>query len=91
MSEVDNGFAAPETVGGEGDSAPARAAFERSPLKVLESLAERPLQQAIKAIDYIDSSRERERKILKACSSKALDLIAQNGPEYLTAVQAAAQ
>lgn len=86
----DNGFAEPlvEVEGGEGDSKLPTQAFERSPLKVLGSLAERPLQQAIKAIEYIDSGRERERKFLRACSPQALNLIASNGPEYLTAVQA---
>ena len=92
---ADNGFAEPVEVtdddleGGEGDSASPRAPFERSPLKVLKSLEGRPLNQAMKAIEYIDSGRERERKILRACSPRALDLIGQNGPEYLTAVQAA--
>lgn len=90
----DNGFAdavdvTDSVIGGEGDSASPRSVFERSPLKVLNSLTSKPLQQAIKAIEYIDSGRERERKFLKACSPQALDLIAQNGPEYLTAVQAA--
>ena len=85
----DTGFGEP-TVGGEGDSAAPKQAFERSPVKVLESLADRPLQQAIKAIEYIDSARERERKILRICTPKALNLIAENGPEYLTAVNAVA-
>lgn len=85
----ENGFATVD--GGEGDSAAPKAAFERSPLKVLESLSDRPLQQAMKAIEYIDSGRERERKFLRACSPKALNLIAENGSEYLTAVQVAAQ
>jgi hypothetical protein len=39
----ESGFAEPVVVeGGEGDSADPKAAFERSPLKVLASLAERP-------------------------------------------------
>jgi capsule polysaccharide export protein KpsE/RkpR len=85
----ESGFAEPVVVeGGEGDSADPKAAFERSPLKVLASLAERPLEQAVKAIDYIKSSRDRERRYLKACSPQALSLIAQNGPEYATSVQA---
>lgn len=87
----DNGFAEPVTsddLGGEGDNGAPRAPFERSPMKVLESLSQRPLQQAMKAIEYIDSGRERERKFLRACSPQALNLIASNGPEYLTAVQA---
>ena len=74
----------------EGDSGNPAKAFERSPGKVLASLSEKPLQQAMKAIEYIDSGRERERKLLKACSPKALNLIAENGPEYLTAVSAVA-
>lgn len=93
----ENGFAAPVDIenptlvieGGEGDSKPGTPSFQRSPLKVLELLNDRPLQQAIKAIEYIDSGRERERKFLRAVSPAALNLIAQNGPEYLTAVQAA--
>lgn len=85
----ENGFADP-TIGGEGDSAAPKPAFDRSPLKVLENLSGRPLQQAMKAIEYIDAGRERERRLLKLCSSKALNLIAENGPEYLTAVSAVA-
>jgi len=89
---MDNtGFADPvETAveGGEGDSAAPKPAFDRSPLKVLKSLDSKPLQQAIKAIEYIDAARDRERRFLRACSPAALNLIAQNGPEYLTAVQA---
>ncbi len=91
---AENGFAEPVEVtaddldGGEGDNGAPKLAFERSPLKVLASLEARPLQQAIKAIEYIDSGRERERRFLKACTPTALNLIAQNGPEYLTAVQA---
>lgn len=73
----------------EGDSAAPTAAFERSPIKVLQALSDKPLQQALKAIDYIDAGRERERKFLRVLSPKALNLIAENGPEYLNAVQAA--
>lgn len=93
MSE--NGFAEPVeateadlVVGGEGDSASPRAAFDRTPSKVLQGLADQPLKQAYKAIEYIDAGRERERKLLKLCSPSALNLIAANGPEYLTSVQA---
>lgn len=87
MSDESTGFATP----GEGDVAEPTKAFERSPLKVLESLSAKPLQQAMKAIEYIDATQERQRKYLKACSPKALSLIAENGPEYLTAVAAAAE
>ncbi len=87
MSDESTGFATPS----EGDVAAPRAPFERSPLKVLESLSEKPLQQAMKAIEYIDATQERQRKYLKACSPKALTLIAENGPEYLQAVSAAAE
>lgn len=91
MSE--SGFGEPvadETVvGGEGDSAAPKTAFERSPLKVLASLEGQPFKQAVKAIEYIDAGRERERRFLKACSPAALHLIAQNGASYLTAVQGA--
>ena len=91
MSE--SGFGEPvaedTVVGGEGDSASPKAAFERSPLKVLASLQDQPFKQAVKAIEYIDAGRERERKFLKACSPAALNLIAQNGASYLTAVQGA--
>lgn len=91
MSENENGFAEPvvEVEGGEGDSAAPRAAFERSPLKVLASLEGKPFQQAVKAIEYIDAGKERQRKFLKACTPAALDLIALNGPEYLDVVSAA--
>jgi hypothetical protein len=85
----DSGFAVvtEDLIGGEGDNGAPRTVFERSPMKVLQSLSEKPLQQAMKAIEYIDSGRERERKFLKACSPAALNLIATNGPEYLSAVQ----
>lgn len=93
MAQSDvSGFAEPVegfVEGGEGEAKAATPSFERSPIKVLQSLSEKPLQQAIKAIEYIDSGRERERKFLRAVSPAALNLIAQNGPEYLTAVQAA--
>lgn len=89
MSDDIGGFAEPVVVeGGEGDSKSPTVSFERSPIKVLQSLETRPLQQAMKAIEYIDSGRERERKFLKACSPQALNLIAQNGPEYLEATKA---
>lgn len=88
MSDESTGFATP----GEGDSAePKVAAFERSPAKVLKALESQPLKQAMKAIEYIDASRERQAKYLKACTPKALSLIAENGPEYLAAVQVAAE
>lgn len=87
MSE--SGFAEVEAVeGGEGDVASPKTTFERSPLKVLRTLEDQPLKQAIKAIEYIDAGRERERKLLRACSPAALNLIAQNGPGYLSAVEA---
>lgn len=80
-----------EATVGEGDVAAPRAAFERSPLKVLKSLESHPFKQAAKAIEYIDANTERQRKYLKACTPKALALIAENGPEYLTAVSVAAE
>jgi len=91
MSDGESGFGEPTVVAGEGDSAAPSKAFERSPLKVLESLSGKPLQQAMKAIEYIDATQERQRKFLKVCSPKALSLIAENGPEYLSAVSAAAE
>lgn len=90
MSEVDSGFGEP-TVGGEGDAADPKRTFDRSPAKVLQNLADQPLKQAMKAIEYIDSNRERQRQFLRICSPKALNLIAENGPEYLASVQAAAE
>lgn len=86
----ENGFGTP--VAGEGEAAdPTKRTFDRAPTKVLQGLAEKPLQQALKAIDYIDAGRERERQFLRICSPKALNLIAENGPEYLRAVSEAAQ
>lgn len=78
--------------GGEGDAAPPKAAaqFERSPLKVLQSLESNPLEQAVKCIEYLRSVDRRKATYLKACSPKALDLIAQNGPEFLGVIQAVA-
>ncbi len=85
----ESGFAEPvETLGSEGDSAAPKASFDRSPLKVLASLADQPFRQAVKAIEYLDASQERQRKFLRVCSPQALSLIAQNGPEYLAATQA---
>lgn len=86
MSDESSGFGP-----SEGDVADPKAPFERTPAKVLASLADKPLQQAMKAISYIDNTRERERKLLRLCSPKALALIAENGPEYLAAVQVAAE
>lgn len=86
MSDEATGFGPSEV-----DSADPTKSFERSPLKVLASLEDKPLQQAMKAISYIDAGRERERKFLRVCSAKALNLIAENGPEYLSAVSQAAQ
>lgn len=88
MSE-ENGFGTP--VAGEGEAADPKRTFDRAPAKVLANLSDKPLQQAMKAIDYIDAGRERERQFLRLCSPKALSLIAENGPEYLSAVSAAAQ
>jgi len=88
MSE-ENGFGTP--VGGEGEAADPKRTFDRAPTKVLANLGDKPLQQAMKAIEYIDAGRERERVFLRICSPKALTLIAENGPEYLSAVSAAAQ
>lgn len=88
MSDNESGFGTPV---GEGDSEDPKQTFERSPLKVLASLANQPFKQAAKAIEYIDAGRERQRKFLKACSPKALSLIAENGPEYLQATQVAAE
>ena len=85
MSDDSTGFAS----AGEGDVAEPTKTFERSPIKVLESLNSKPLQQAMKAIEYIEATQDRQRKLLKVCSPKALSLIAENGPEYLQAVQAA--
>jgi hypothetical protein len=91
MSDGESGFGEAVTLAGEGDSPAPRATFDRSPLKVLKNLEGKPLQQAMKAIEYIDAGRERERAFLRLCSPKALNLIAENGPEYLTAVSAAAE
>jgi hypothetical protein len=87
MSDESTGFASPS----EGEAAGPFKAFERSPMKVLESLSGKPLQQAMKAIEYIDATHERQRKYLRVCSPKALALIAENGPEYLSATRAAAE
>lgn len=89
MSEAESGFGTP--VAGEGEAADPKRTFDRAPVKVLANLADKPLQQAMKAIDYIDAGRERERQFLRLCSPKALALIAENGPEYLSAVSQAAQ
>lgn len=91
MSEAESGFGTPVEIAGEGEVASPKRTFDRAPTKVLANLADKPLQQAMKAIEYIDSNRERERQFLRLCSPKALNLIAENGPEYLSAVSIAAQ
>jgi hypothetical protein len=90
-----NGFAAApvaddfnDVEGGEADNASPKEPFARSPIGVLKSLSNRPLQQAIQCIKYVDSTRERERKLLRAITPEALLLVASNGPEYNVAVQA---
>lgn len=90
----ESGFAVDlgELSGGEGEvAAPKRQQHERSPLKVLKSLEEKPLEQAIKAIEYLRLNQERGRRILRAVSPVALDLIAKNGPEFYEAAAQAAQ
>lgn len=93
----DSGFGPAESdvidasaLGGEGDVASPRAPFERSPAKVLASLSDTPLEQAVKAIEYLRGLDKRKAALLKTCSPQALNLIAQNGPEYLATVQAVA-
>jgi hypothetical protein len=88
-ADADEGFGADAPVAvGEGDSKAPRANFERNPLKVLATLANKPLKQATKAIEYLDSYDDRKRKVLKALSPEALEYVAKEGPEYLSAVQA---
>ncbi len=89
----ESGFAdvSDDVVGGEGDAAaPTAQQFERSPLKVLASLEDAPLEQAMKCIEYIKSGRERERRFLRAVSPTALNLIAQNGKGFKEAVESLA-
>lgn len=88
-----NGFAEPtideQVAGGEGEAQEATASVHaRSPLKVIKSLEDRPLEQAVKVIEYLGTLEDRRRSYLKAASPVALNLIAQNGPEYLAQVQA---
>lgn len=86
MSDESTGFGP-----SEGDVGAPTATYQRTPLKVLQSLESKPLQQAIKAIEYIEAGKERTRKLLRACSPKALALIAENGPEYVEVVASAAE
>lgn len=95
LQQDSGGFADPveETasdaiVGDEGESPAPKAAFERSPIKVLKSLEDQPFKQAVKVIEYVDALEQRKAKYLKACSSAALSLVAQNGPKYLAAIEA---
>ena len=86
MSET--GFAEPSVDGaGEGEAQRPKSAHERSPLKIIKALHDRPLTQAVKTIAYLDDLEEKRRDFLRACSPEALDLIAKNGPEYLQQVQ----
>lgn len=87
----DNGFAEPtDTIdGGEGEAQPpTKVPHVRAPISVIKSLEDRPLEQAVKVIEYLGTLDERRRTYLKAASPLALSLIAQNGPEYLAEVQA---
>lgn len=87
---VDDVIDGADVEGGEGEAADPTKPFERSPKKVLESLADNPLEQAVKAIGYLRGLDKRKTAYLKVCSPTALDLIAKNGPEYLKSVQAVA-
>lgn len=84
-----NGFAEPSVDEvGEGDAqAPTAAVKPRSPIHVIKSLEDRPLEQAVKVIEYLGNLEERRRVFLRAASPLALSLIAQNGDKYAAAVQ----
>lgn len=90
MSET--GFADPSidgAVGGEGEAAAPKVPHARAPLTVIKSLEDRPLEQAVKVIEYLGALEDRRRSYLRAASPVALSLIAQNGPEYAAQVQGA--
>ena len=64
----------------ETESAEPETAGKRSAFDVLESLAGNPFKQAEKLVQYLESSKERQAKLVKKCSPAALKLVNENVP-----------
>jgi hypothetical protein len=64
----------------ETETADATAASKRSAFEVLESLSGNPFEQANKLVQYLESSKARQAKLVKKCSEAALKLVNENCP-----------
>ena len=64
----------------ETETAEPTKASKRSAFAVLESLADRPLEQARKLETYLNSCEERKAKLVKKCSATALKYVAESSP-----------
>ena len=64
----------------ETETADATTAGKRSAFDVLESLSGNPFKQAEKLVQYLESSKERQAKLVKKCSEAALKLVNENCP-----------
>lgn len=67
----------------ETESGEATGTQKRSAFAVLESLAERPLEQARKLEQYLVSADERKAKLVKKCSAKALAFVNESNPNLI--------
>lgn len=64
----------------ETESSEAEEAGKRSAFQVLESLSGNPFKQADKLVQYLESSKARQAKLVKKCSAAALKLVNENVP-----------
>ncbi|HEY6020408.1 MAG TPA: hypothetical protein VIY48_11005 [Candidatus Paceibacterota bacterium] len=62
------------------ETSDATTAGKRSAFDVLESLSGNPFKQAEKLVQYLESSKERQAKLVKKCSEAALKLVNENCP-----------
>lgn len=69
-----------ETESFETDANEPETAGKRSAFAVLESLSDRPLEQARKLEQYLHSCKERANKLTKKCSAKALAYVNESSP-----------
>lgn len=64
----------------ETETADATATNKRSAFEVLSSLSGNPFAQANKLVQYLESSKARQAKLVKKCSPEALELVNKNVP-----------
>lgn len=64
----------------ETETAEPTKAEKRSAFAVLESLADRPLEQARKLEQYLHSCEDRKSKLVKKCSATALKYVNESSP-----------